>query len=269
MRHVFLQTAAEAELHEKDWRAEADEPEVGVVKEASYLAKHDRGPRRGLGGWLSQLFFDPGADQARFRFPFTPAGDDALGLLAEAAPPLDGHADPAGEIRAARGKIVCLEPRVSGDEVVLVDFWLNQPPVGRIVVSLDFALSPIRGCPIVVCCAMAPLVIATPREETVGALLARLEPRSTQLAEEYLAGRTREAGQLLELREGEEVEVIGVVCDAPRRHGRFDLQGRSSPYRDAAPVEPLFIGDQPGVRLVLRRIERGAATAEAGSRTES
>jgi hypothetical protein len=71
--------------------------------------------------------------------------------------------------------------------------------------------------------------------------------------------RAREAGQLVELREGEEVEVIGVVCDAPRRHGRFDLQGRSSPYREAARVEPLFIGDQPGIRLVLRWIGMGTA----------
>jgi hypothetical protein len=252
IRHVYFQQAAPGGLRTEDQRAEASLAMSGLVQGARYF--HRPTPswlRRVLARWLA-----PPPEESsvlRFELPFDADGGDALALCDEEVPLLDG-AEPVGEIRRVLGKIVCLEPRTDGDEVVLLDFWQDVPPVWRIVQSVDFGVLPRDGPPVAVCCAMAPLVIAPPEERSVGELLSLLEPRGTALVVRSAEGSAPATGFLLELREGDLVEVTGLTCEPSASVKRFDVSGRRVGYRGAPRVIDLIIGDAPGTRLLVRKL---------------
>lgn len=258
-RHVFVQRATPARLEEFDLRAEYDSPAVGAVIEADYL--HPAARASGLVGWFRALMGESDGAKVRVTPPFSPDGDDVFDYFdRERAPFFDGHDDPLGETRHARGTIACLQPRSPGDTVVVRDFWVTDEDPWRVTDAVDFGLVTPSGRPVGVCCAMAPLVVARPTRCTVGEHLATLEARHLDLLTDEERAGTGRVGVRVELHEGDTIEVLGVVCDPSRSSKRFDLQGRGAPFRSAA-AEPLslLLGDMPGIRMVIRvaRVEKG------------
>lgn len=250
MRHVFLQRAGDGGLVTRDLRGDSTLAAHGLVQDAPYLTRASRGWLWRLVPWMTTP--EPRPEDLRFALPFDADGGDGLRLVAP-APRLDGMADPPGAVRRVAGPIVCLEPRASGDEVVLRDFWLESPPVLRIVEMIDFGVLPPSGPPVAVCCAMAPLIIARSSPASVGDLVAELGPRASTELLRHAAPRRHEIGERLTLQEGEEVEVIGVVHTPREGAKRFGDRSRSAPYRGAPQTIELLLGDVPGDRLVVSK----------------
>lgn len=264
-RHVFVQRASAVRLEELDLRAEYDSPATGAVIEADYL--HPASRASGLIGWFRSLMGETDDARVRVTPPFSPDGDDVFDYFErERAPLFDGYDDPLGETRHARGRVVCLQPRSPGDTVVVRDFWVTDEAPWRVTDAVDFGLVTPSGRPVGVCCAMAPLVIAKPSRCTVGEHLATLEARHLDLLTDEERTSTGRIGVRVELREGDSIEVLGVVCDPSRSAKRFDLQGRGAPFRSAA-AEPLslLLGDMPGIRMVIR-VARGESGRESHAR---
>lgn len=256
-RHVFVQRAGARGLTEADLRAEWQATSTGEVVEASYLDV-EVGFFEALVRRLKGRRDATEPDDVRLVLPFDAAGRDALGLLeGVAAPALDGNGDELGSVRSATGRVACLEPRDPGDEVVLRDLWVQEPPVLRVVESIDFAIVPERGPPIVIACAMAPLVLAPARAAPLGECLALLGARAQSLVAPDVAARPACTAVALELREHDVVEVFGVVGDASTTR-RFDLGGRATGYRSAPATRPLLLGDEVGTRLVVRLVSHRA-----------
>jgi hypothetical protein len=246
-RHVFLQRAGATGLVTHDHRADHGSPDHGLVEEARYL----RWEERGLWARLFGSSRPRRAEELRFVLPFGADGSDVLDLC-EAHPLFEGG-DDVGVMRRARGRIVCLEPRTPGDDVVLRDLWLEDPPVVRLVESIDFGVVAPSGPPVAVCCAMAPLVVATPAAVELDTFVAALGERASGLLLRHAGARTA-IGACVQLREGEDVEVIGLVCDPETSVQRFDATGRSAPYRGGPRRIDRILGDEPGTRLVIRRL---------------
>ena len=59
---------------------------------------------------------------------------------------------------------------------------------------------------------------------------------------------------MLELREGDRVEVTGRVSEPRSSVSRFDVVGRQAAYRGAPRAIDLIVGDAPGTRLVVRKL---------------
>ena len=229
------------------------------MQEADYFVQ----TRHGAGGWLQRLlprWFAPKREafyDLRFALPLDAHGADALSLCSADVPPLEGRHDPIGSVRRVRGKVLCLDPRLDGDELVLLDYWCDTPPIWRIVQCLDFGVLPDDGPPVAVCCAMAPLVIAPPDECSVAQLMSMLEPRAAALAAQRAQGRELGHGLLFELREGDRVEVTGVTCEPSSSAKRFDVVGRHAAYRGTPRAIDLIVGDAPGTRLVVELTREG------------
>ena len=62
---------------------------------------------------------------------------------------------------------------------------------------------------------------------------------------------TRE-GFVVEVREGEPLDVLGVPAKVDDVVRRFDLRGRTTSYREASRPVSLVLGDEPGLRMVIR-----------------
>ncbi len=249
-RHVFFQRGTSAGLSTLDQRSESAAGLAGLVQQASYLKLKPKPSSSWLQRWLPWLFppdIDvPSESDAAFVLPFDTDGNDVLDLCDMDVPPLDGTADSIGEIRRATGKIVCLEPRSAGDTVVLRDFWQDAAPVWRIVETLDFGVVPQDGSPVAVCCAMAPLTIAPPSPCSVAELVELLGSRATSVLGPYVRGREAAAGSLLELREGDTVEVTGVVSEPKASVKRFDVVGREARVPRRPPGHRADCRGQPG-----------------------
>lgn len=241
-RHLFLMRAEARGLQTIDRRAGATHAARGLVEDAAYMKR----PR--VGGRA------PSANDIDLVLPFGARGEDALGLVDGGIDLLDGHDDPLGSVRRIVGTVVCLEPRTRGDRVVMRDAWVDEGPVFRVVETLDFGVLPENGPPVAVCCAMAPLLIAPPRWAPFGEALSALEEESRAAVAPWISSRDEELAAVLELREGDRVEVVGVVCDPRTTARRFDVTHRSAPYRGASAAVALLVGDEPGVRLVVRRL---------------
>lgn len=265
-RHVFIQYASGHRLVVRDWRGDAESATGGTVEQASYLrdAAGGDGPSgtgwwdRFVRWWRSGPEGGIGVPTLRFALPFDANGRDTLGLVDPATGTLDGADDPLGSVRRVEGKVVCLLPRQPGDEVVMRDAWIEQPPVWRMVDGIDFAVQPTEGPPVAVCCAMAPLLIAAPTTRTVREHLGE-DARLREVTAGVRHARDDAQATCVEIREGDRVEALGVVCEPRASVRRFDVVGRSAPYRGDARLISLIIGDEPGTRLVLRKLTGPAA----------
>ncbi len=214
---------------------------VGFVEEAAYLHRSGR-------AWWARLF---GAKpRLTLRAPFDAAGNDALSLFGdEASEPLEPDGSVLQVVGHAAGRVVCLSPREPGDEVVLRDLWLER---ARVLDAVQFGLEPRAGPPVAVGFVQMPLVVGVPREASVGEFF---EAPHTPRAPPALSGLPRGAtGQLVELREGDEVEVVGLTWDPERCERRFNLAGRTASYRSVASALRLVLGDAPGLRMVIRKV---------------
>lgn len=263
-RHLFVQRAQGERLFERDLRAEHDEPEHGFVASAQYF-EHHFALGHDLRGWFERLkdwFRDaPHAavsDTGKVRLlpPFDPQRKDVFGYFAGELPPLlDGVDDPIHSVRLGRGTIVPLHPRSRGDDVVLRDYWATDAPAWRLTDMLDFGLQTDRRAPIAVCCAQCPLVIADPETGVFDQELSQLDPRAAEQCElDKIAWRGRAVTKCT-LREGDVIDVLGVVWDPDRCRSRFDVLGRGGPFRSAG-VEPVrfVLGDERGTRMVIRKV---------------
>jgi hypothetical protein len=63
---------------------------------------------------------------------------------------------------------------------------------------------------------------------------------------------SRDAGRAVEIHEGDTLEVIGQAWDPDRCDRRFDLEGRTTSYREHQQPIQLVLGDAPGLRMVIR-----------------
>lgn len=224
-----------------EWHVSAERREtLGRIDEAWYLGEAE------VGFW-SRLLGRRGA--ALLRPPFDAAGGDAFGLLTGAHPELDGQDDPLGSIRLARGQVGPLSPREEGDDTPVRDAWTGSV---RVVRATHFGLLVPGQAPVAVAFAQSPLVIAAPTRATLGDVVAGTEQESW--AARHLPWHASEAADLVTLKVGEEVEVLGIVTTPDQCRGRFDLTERRASYRDA-PEErvALVVGDRQGLRMVLRR----------------
>ncbi|GMV14228.1 MAG: hypothetical protein AMXMBFR56_24520 [Polyangiaceae bacterium] len=253
-RHVFVQAQGPLGLTTSDWRGEAHVAQSGSVREAAYLvpARRSRSASwlsRAL-DWLATPLDDPRGSEPKLRVPSDATGGDRLGLCADELPGFD-EGITLGELCSVSGTVIALEPRVDADPVVARDFWQLESPVWRLVEAVDFGVLPEKGPPVAVCCAMAPLLIApvtaAPSERVEAGLGERAAGRMRELA------RRSQALSCLELREGDRVEVRGVVCEPIGSVTRFDVVERVAAYRGRPQLITRIVGDAPGTRLVIRK----------------
>lgn len=253
-RHVFVQAQGHPGLTTSDWRGEAPVALSGSVREAAYLVPARRSKSaswlsRAL-DWLATPLHDPRGSEPKLLVPSDATGGDRLGLCAEEVPGFE-EGIALGEVCSVSGTVIALEPRVDDDPVVVRDLWQLESPVWRLVEGVDFGVLPERGPPVAVCCAMAPLLIAPvtakPRDRIEAALGERAAGRLRDLAQR------RQELSCLELREGDRVEVRGVVCEPLGSATRFDVVERVAAYRGRPQVITRIVGDAPGIRLVIRR----------------
>lgn len=212
---------------------------VGFVEEAAYL-------RRTAPSWWAKLF---GARATiTLAPPFDAEGADVHGLFDEQIAALDGHPDAVQEVRRASGRVVCLSPREAGDTIVLRDLWLEH---ARVLDAVQFGLETPFGPPVAVAFVQMPLVLGRPHASSLEAHLeAPHVPRVSAALGSLPSGA---AGQAIEIREGDQVDVLGLTWDPDRCERRFDLAGRTASYRDVDTAIRLVLGDAPGLRMVIRK----------------
>lgn len=229
----------------RERRARATDAEtLGFVEEAPYLGRAQPSWFEGLFGAVPRVALKP---------PFGARGEDVLGVFDERAEVLDGDDDPFGSIRRASGRVVCLAPRERGDEVVLRDLWLEDV---RVLDSIHFALETDGRAPIAIAFAQMPLVIGVPRADALDTFLgASSHPASTSVLRDTGEPAAR-SGLCVELREGDHIEVLGQAWDPDRCDRRFDLEGRTTSYRERQQPIQLVLGDAPGLRMVIRSAPR-------------
>lgn len=240
-RTLHWMTAEGARLTERRAREDFWET-VGHVEEAPYL-------RRIEATWWRRLW---GArPSAELVMPFDASGADVLSLFDEHVAELD---DAIQVVRRARGRVACLAPRERGDDVVLRDLW---SPRLRLLDALQFALEG-PGMPVAVAFTQCPLVIGAPRPHTAGELLGA--PGVSGAAAARVSDAVHALGDqphpTLEIHEGDEVEILGLTWDPDRCERRFDLVGRMTNYRDREQPLRLVLGDAPGLRMVIRVLQR-------------
>lgn len=246
-RTLFTWTPSKLALLERRI-VDGDVFELGRIEEAPYL--HVRRPS-GL-SWLLGL----SKPEPVLRPPFNTRGEDVHRLMAGTHEGVDEEA--YTQVRLGRGTIACLEPREAGDAVVLRDAWSTRGDIAcRVVDALQFALVPDAGRPVAVAFAQAPLVIAAPEESSLPELLGTLsDANATALLRPF---RTTDAPETphffdaITLREGDTIEVLGMVLDA-RRTRRFDVGQRAASYRESSGAISMVIGDAPGLRMVIRKL---------------
>ncbi|MCB9614996.1 MAG: hypothetical protein H6722_21375 [Sandaracinus sp.] len=238
-RHGFLMIEEGGGLREERLGSGRRE-RVGRVERAAYFGTERL-------GFLARLF--GGKPRLRAKLPFDEAGSDVLGLVTE-APAYRGVAE--GEARRASGVVRPLAPRENGDEIAVRDFWLVSEPVLRLVDAVHLGIeSELDGA--AVAFAQSPLVIARPEMRTLGEHLTRL-PEELVASVRAAIGHafdTRE-GFVVEVREGDLLDVLGVPAQVDDVVRRFDLRGRTTSYREASRPVSLVLGDEPGLRMVMR-----------------
>ncbi|NUQ72222.1 MAG: hypothetical protein HUU21_01570 [Polyangiaceae bacterium] len=198
--------------------------------------------------------------------PFDDDGRPALPSIGE-VPSVGPEPAPIGRLVRARGSVVRLGPVREGDGTVLRDLWLSSDMDIRLTEAVDFAVVARGQIPVVVRLDRAPLVITKPS-------VARLEVFASDAAEgtmSLLADSPTAAveGSLVVLREGDEVEVTGVVAAHIDNVDGFDLagtfasvplpssfgEGAASPFRDRPGGAGLVLGEGPGAPISIRRLD--------------
>ncbi len=246
--HVHVQIAGERGLDTWDQRTEQDVPEHGEVLEASYVLPSE-GSRP---GWLGALLGRPSKRTVGLAPPFDDAGHDVHDLLDARVAYAAGDESDLGQIRRIAGTVVALSPRRTGDEVAVRDTWVLDAPAFRVVEAFDFAVRTPDGETSIVCCAMAPLVVARPVTLPLREIAPRLAPRARRILDGGIDRPAATVACVVEVKEGDRVEIAGLVTDLRATAPRFDLGGRGLPYRGAAPARNVVVGDEPGLRLVVR-----------------
>jgi len=246
--HVFVQIAGEGVLHTWDQRAELGAPDHGEVIEASYVSHH----RSALPRWLDGLLGRRSKRTVGLVPPFDETGHDVHDLLDARVPYAEGDERDLGQVRRVSGTVVALEPRQPGDEIAVRDTWVLDAPALRVVEAFDFAVRTPDGETSIVCCAMAPLVVARPVTRPLAEVAPELHPRARRILDHGLDRPAATLACVVEVKVGDRVEIAGLVTDLRATAARFDLGGRGLPYRGAAPARSVVVGDEPGLRLVVR-----------------
>jgi len=257
--HVSLQRIRGDRVEERAQRAEASLPNTGYVLEAPYLRVNDgvlarvteapRGWWEGLNRWLfgprPEAPSPPADRRARFALPFDEEGADALGLFGVRVPLVRTGDTPEVGIRRARGRAVAMH---SDDGPLFEDLWVESHG-WRIAQGHDFALVTEPPSVVIVSCGLAPLIVARPRRLSVAEHHPQWASRLYALHPDPDMGAR---GWSVCVRQGDEVEVLGVVRPLKDSQRRFQLEGGSGPYR-ALPTKPnQVLGDEDGTRLVMR-----------------
>lgn len=212
---------------------------VGYVEDAPYLRRDAPGFWESLLGTPPKLALAP---------PFDAQGRDVLRVFDDTAAMLDGDDAPPQVVRRARGRVACLSPREPGDDVVLRDLWLRH---ARVIDAIHFALEVPGAPPVAIAFAQSPLVIGKPAEAWLSQCLEG--PGIPTLPSR--AGLPSEgSGPSITIREGDEIEVLGLTWDPERCDRRFDVAGRTASYREVQSRIELVLGDAPGLRMVIRAV---------------
>lgn len=243
--HGFVQFIEKNRLYEEGLRSEAEEVSRGEILEAAYL---ERTRPRGL----FRRLFGRGGETLGLRLPFDEEGADVLGLWSPE--PLVRETDAPGEsVRRAAGRALPLGG--VGDGPILRDLWVPERSL-RVCEGHDFLLEAEHGPPVVVSYGLAPLVIARPRRCAVVEELGKLHARTVKLAGRHGGGGGE--GRVVELVEGDRLEVLGVPKPRTLSARRGALERAGDPYRGYQPPD-LVMGDEEGTRLVLRIVEGAGA----------
>ena len=223
--HVFVQHLDGKRVRELHWRDDELSHGVGFVVRSDYFPVAERG----LWAWLTGRPSEP-----RWQLPFDEAGADSLRLTTRIP---EGCRRITGRISAA------------ATETLVRDAWSNDPAPWRVSEACDFIVAPEVGPAMVVSLGLAPIVIAPPRLEQCGDVIASLAPRHLRLLPKWLEPASGTSSRV-ELRAGDLVEVIGVSRPVRESSRRLDRVG----YRDG-PQPRDVIGDDDGTRVVLRLLQ--------------
>jgi hypothetical protein len=233
--HAFVQEAQKGRVVDRAWRVEQPQPSTGHVLEAPYFGGE---PLAATSGWWSALVraltrASKRMRATKFNLPFDDQGNDVLELCA---------GDVAG-VTITRGEIVRLR---SGNNLVLRDLWFDDV---RLVEMDDFAVVGDDGV-VIVACGMAPLVVTVPSPCEMADWLASSSSRLRELA----PPAADRVGASLRLEAGDSVEVRGIARALSSTARTIDLSSWHADYRTAPPIPDRLIGDEEGMRLVIRRL---------------
>jgi hypothetical protein len=225
--------------------------------------------------FVSALWWLRGRDKASFALeaPLRVPVGEATPLLRELGrgPIVDLGAAPlpAGQIARARGVIKRLEPTQSNEETVLWDLWSEGGEL-RLLGAIDFAVVGPGHIPAVVRLTSAPEVVSNTSVTTVGAYLFQASPTSARLFERAgidAASVADTKASTLTLREGDEVEVTGLVTAGIDNVDGFELEGlvasvplmgaergdAGTPFRDKPGGPGVILGDRISIRRLGAR----------------
>lgn len=175
--------------------------------------------------------------------------------------PLDGLRQGGQPAQAMPGQAVRVEGRVVGlgQSVVAVDF-LSSGDSQRLSSVAPFAVVAQEGMPCIVAASRAPVLLAERRLSTALELHGALGAQ--QLAE---LARLQDAGRLALVREGDVVEIFGLMERVIPNVDHFEIDGEpgsiaaaDSPYREGPGGPGLLLSDASGRRLTIRVVNRAA-----------
>lgn len=241
-RHGFLMLEDRRGLREERLSLGRRE-QLGRIESAAYL-------RRSRVGFFRRLF--GGSARLVAKLPFDDEGRDTLGLFAAEGRAFEGTV--SEDARTARGVVRPLVPREDGDELAIRDFWSVSDPMLRLVDAVHFGIEGAEGLEAAaVAFAQSPLVVACPLRRRLGDHVEAMPPELVTPIRAALGHAFDDVeGFALEVRVGDEIEVLGVPTRVDDVVMRFDLRGRTTSYRETARPIGLVLGDAPGVRMVIR-----------------
>ncbi len=206
------------------------------------------------------------------RTPFSDDGDDRFDLFEDRddrpVVPVRPHGPdiPAqpGQLIRARGKVTRLDVVAHDPAPVVADLWCTEAePPWRVTTVVDFYLRADDQVPIIVCCSSAPIVVGSPEQGRAAALVDQVH--SSAMVHVGSAGLAAgdEAGELLRIVEGDEVEIVGTVDQLVTDVGTFELDGAmrsivapgeaTSAYRRMPRGPGVVVRSAPGMHVSMRR----------------
>ena len=200
------------------------------------------------------------------QLPFGEAGEDRTGLFAKELGE-DGAMNRAVKLR---GVVKRVDELLPDSGLVIRDLWAAESAAPwRLVEATDFAVVANDERPMIVQLGSAPIVVASPRKETVGWAIHQLSPGVGSIFDMGPATegeRASEPVQWLTVAEGDTVEVIGFEHGTIDDVEHFMLDGRScavllgeeqthGPYRGAATGKPgTLVISSPETPVWIRKV---------------